>query len=561
MHSLIRINQKLSAQANWNRTAAGRSRGLAPERRTAAGLDSGEVRKRIEALERERSALLPQYYAAKNEATLRRMEGDGALKSLYAQAKALREDLDRAGLVETGTGTENGEAYRAAWDGLKEKYGVSRAAELPALHERLLREFGALEEQLAAQGVDYEYLRAYEQMAEDRAAWVEKQAETEAYAREHPVMASVESVLKSPMQGLDLLSLGTPGAGRNDPDSPDTYVPLNVYGMDVSNFVNTVRGTVSEEIEQNTDWELFGQNVASFLYQTGMSVADSAAQVALFGPGATYLMGASAAANQAREVIERGGTNRQALLSGLAAGAAEALFEKVSVERLLSERSVRSMRDLLAETLKQAGTEASEEMLTEVSNLLSDAAIMGGGSSFAAMVDRHRQEGLSEEAARRRAFLDCLSQVSLAGVGGALSGGVMGGTVRGANYLSGAWNQVQSAGAAGTTGQNHTASTEQAGEYRANRPQNVELPNVPIINLSMQSVADMNGGVLPEKGNYLRKTAFADAVKRLGLDKNEAVYIEASNVTGNRGEAESINVYLIAFMNQNIGAVICFAHL
>ena len=412
---------------------------------------SDRVSARIEALDQEYNSLLPQYYAAKNEATLRRMEGDAALKSLYAQAKALREDLDRAGLVETGTGTENGEAYRAAWDGLKEKYGVSRAAELPALHERLLREFDALEEQLAAQGVDYEYLRAYEQMAEDRTAWEEKQAETETYAREHPVMASVESVLKSPMQGLDLLSLGTPGAGRNDPDSPDTYVPLNVYGMDVSNFVNTVRGTVSEEIEQNTDWELFGQNVASFLYQTGMSVADSAAQVALFGPGATYLMGASAAANQAREVIERGGTNRQALLSGLAAGAAEALFEKVSVERLLSERSVRSMRDLLAETLKQAGTEASEEMLTEVSNLLSDAAIMGSGSSFAAMVDRYETQGLNGDEAKRRAFLDCLSQVALAGVGGALSGGVMGGTVRGANYLSGAWNQVQSARASRPT--------------------------------------------------------------------------------------------------------------
>lgn len=416
---------------------------------------SDRVSARIEALDQEYNSLLPQYYAAKNEATLRRMEGDGALKSLYAQAKGLREDLDRAALAQTGGGAAgaqgDGGAAGAAWTDLQKKYGVSRAAELPALHERLLREFDALEEQLAAQGVDYEYLRAYEQMAEDRAAWVEKQAETEAYAREHPVMASVESVLKSPMQGLDLLSLGTPGAGRNDPDSPDTYVPLNVYGMDVSNFVNTVRGTVSEEIEQNTDWELFGQNVASFLYQTGMSVADSAAQVALFGPGATYLMGASAAANQAREVIERGGTNRQALLSGLAAGAAEALFEKVSVERLLSERSVRSMRDLLAETLKQAGTEASEEMLTEVSNLLSDAAIMGSGSSFAAMVDRYETQGLNGDEAKRRAFLDCLSQVALAGVGGALSGGVMGGTVRGANYLSGAWNQVQSARASRPT--------------------------------------------------------------------------------------------------------------
>lgn len=514
------------ARESLMRTAQGWSQrqelGQEPER------GSDRVSAQIEALELERSALLPQYYAAKNEATLRRMEGDAALKSLYAQAKALREDLDRAGLVETGTGTENGEAYRAAWDGLKEKYGVSRAAELPALHERLLREFGALEEQLAAQGVDYEYLRAYEQMAEDRAAWVEKQAETEAYAREHPVMASVESVLKSPMQGLDLLSLGTPGAGRNDPDSPDTYVPLNVYGMDVSNFVNTVRGTVSEEIEKNTDWELFGQNVASFLYQTGMSVADSAAQVALFGPGATYLMGASAAANQAREVIERGGTNRQALLSGLAAGAAEALFEKVSVERLLGERSVRSMRDLLAETLKQAGTEASEEMLTEVSNLLSDAAIMGGGSSFAAMVDRHRQEGLSEEAARRRAFLDCLSQVSLAGVGGALSGGVMGGTVRGANYLSGAWNQVQNARASRPTNEQLLSSLNQ----RLSQPGQVEADLRPysVLNGTENSAVD----ALQER----TENAFREELRRQ-LTGSPAVEDAGQNNTASTGEAES----------------------
>ena len=500
------------ARESLMRTAQGWSQrqelGQEPER------GSDRVSERIEALERERSALLPQYYAAKNEATLRRMEGDAALKSLYAQAKGLREDLDRAGLVEAGTGTENGEAYRAAWDGLKEKYGVSRAAELPALHERLLREFDALEEQLAAQGVDYEYLRSYEQMAEDRAAYERTQAETEAYAREHPVMASVESVLKSPMQGLDLLSLGTPGAGRNDPDSPDTYVPLNVYGMDVSNFVNTVRGTVSEEIEQNTDWELFGQNVASFLYQTGMSVADSAAQVALFGPGATYLMGASAAANQAREVIERGGTNRQALLSGLAAGAAEALFEKVSIDRLLSERDVTTIADWLRETLKQAGTEASEEMLTEVSNLLSDAAIMGSGSSFAAMVERHRQEGLSEEESRRRAFLDCLSQVSLAGVGGALSGGVMGGTVRGVNYLSGAWNQVQSA--------------------RANRPTNAALLDNLNQHLSQPGQVESDLRPLPFRSNLENR-----ALQTLPMSETSPVITLPNPSVSNAAQSEN----------------------
>ncbi|MDU1325888.1 MAG: hypothetical protein E6933_11935 [Clostridiales bacterium] len=42
--------------------------------------------------------------------------------------------------------------------------------------------------------------------------------------------------------------------------------------------------------------------------------------------GDAYFMGGSAAANQAKNVIERGGSNAQALWSGLAAGAAEAFF-------------------------------------------------------------------------------------------------------------------------------------------------------------------------------------------------------------------------------------------
>ena len=81
-----------------------------------------------------------------------------------------------------------------------------------------------------------------------------------------------------------------------------------------------------------------------------------------------------------------------------------------------------------------------------------------------------------------------------------------------------------------------TAPTGEAGTYRAVRPQNVELPTVPIISLSMQDVADMNGGVLPQTGNALRKEAITRARKRLGLDQNSAVYIPASNVMRNGEE-------------------------
>lgn len=119
-------------------------------------------------------------------------------------------------------------------------------------------------------------------------------------------------------------------------------------------------------------------------------------------------------------------------------GAAEALFEKVSIDRLLSVHSVSSMKDLLKETVKQAGVEASEEMLTEISNILTDAAIMGDKSNFAELVEQYEMQGLSEDEAKRQALLDSIGQVAWAGAGGALSGAAMGGAVNAFNYAGSA---------------------------------------------------------------------------------------------------------------------------
>ena len=77
------------------------------------------------------------------------------------------------------------------------------------------------------------------------------------------------------------------------------------------------------------------------------------------------------------------------------------------------------------------------------------------------------------------------------------------------------------------------ASTGEAGVYRAERPKNVELPTVPIINLSMQDVAALNGGKMPRSGNVVRKQAVERVQEKLGLNSQEAIYIPASNVTRN----------------------------
>ncbi len=405
--------------------------------------------------------LAAQYYYAENQAKRESLDASEGMTALYNEATLLQEDMDKVSAVMAYTATRSGDAaeveeYKAY---LADKYGLDQKAidqyaiaggggayvprtdggynNIYELWQELEGKKNQLVERLAEEEYDYDRMVQFEQMQRDAEEYERNLQEWETWAREHPILASVDTVLVSPFQGIDYLKVMAGGIGTSDTGNLETYVPMNVYNMDATNYVSTVRNTVSKEIEENTDWELFGQNMASFLYQTGMSVADSATQVAAFGSAATWLMGASAAANQAKNVIERGGTNRQAFWGGLTAGAAEALFEKVSIDRLLSTRSVNSMKDLLKETVQQAGVEASEEMLTEISNILTDAVIMEDSSNFAQAVAQYEMQGLDEDEAKRQALLDSIAQVAWAGAGGALSGGIMGGTVNAFNYAGG----------------------------------------------------------------------------------------------------------------------------
>lgn len=422
--------------------------------------------------------LAAQYYYAENQAKRESLDASEDMSSLYNEATMLQEDMDK--VTEVMAYTFNGSGDAAAVEKYKkylaDKYGLDQKAidqyaiagaggaytprtdggynNIYELYQELEAKKKQAVERMAQEEYDYERMAQFEQMQRDAEEYEKSVQEWETWAKEHPILSSAETVLVSPFQGIDYLKTMVGGIGTSDPSNLQTYVPMNVYNMDATNFVSTVRGTVSKEIEENTDWELFGQNVASFLYQTGMSVADSAVQVgaatALGVPtAATFFMGASAASNQAKDVIERGGTNEQAFWGGLAAGAAEALFEKVSIDRLLSVHSVSSMKDLLKETVKQAGVEASEEMLTEISNIITDAAIMGDKSNFEAMVDQYEMQGLSEDEAKKQALLDSIGQVAWAGAGGALSGAAMGGVVNTMNYAGDATYNRQQNQAAG----------------------------------------------------------------------------------------------------------------
>ena len=388
-----------------------------------------------------------RYYVEENEQQQARLAGDTSMQASFARADEIRGALNRIQTLEqtraAAPGPMTEDAVSQAVREIAGEYGLSQedsrnlTTVRKALESRLLEET----DRISAAGYDYVRMTEY-QKRQERAAEAEQQRrQTAAWAGEHPVLASIASVGASALQAVDIPRLIATGGGSED--DLRTYTPADPNAAIISNFVTGVRDTVSKKIEENTDWELFGQNVASFLYNTGMSIGDSASQVALLGPWATYLMGASAASQQAVNVLERGGSNTQAFWGGLAAGAAEAVFEKFSVDRLLRARSVNSVKDLLRETAKQAGTEASEEMLTEVANILSDTAIMGQSSDFEQLVTQYQLMGMDEDEARKQAYLDSLSQVVWAGVGGALSGAAMGGGLGGVDLAGRAVQQRQ----------------------------------------------------------------------------------------------------------------------
>lgn len=413
--------------------------------------------------DQEYNELLDRYYQTENEEKRTSLQQDEAMSGQYLSAQDIQSDMDKVSAVMAYTVTHDGDAaqveeykqYLFDKYGLDQKavdqYAISGAggAYVPRTdggYNNIYELYLELQEKkenavstLSEGGYDYERMTGYEDMLEDAAQYREDMEEWQEYAREHPILSSVDTLLTAPFQGFDFLRVMGQNIGHSDRDDPENYVPMNSYDMELTNYINAVRQTVSEEIEGATNWEIFDQNVAAFLYQTGMSIGDSSLNLLAFGPTGALVVGSStAAANQAKDIIDRGGSKEQAFMGGMAAGAFEAIFEKVSIDNLLATKSVTGWKSWLKETAKQAGIEASEETFTEIANILADAAIMGDNSNYDVAVAEYVAQGMSQEDAERQAFFDLIGQVVQAGVGGAISGGVMGGAVNGVNGMANA---------------------------------------------------------------------------------------------------------------------------
>ncbi len=222
--------------------------------------------------------------------------------------------------------------------------------------------------------------------------------------------------------------IGTAVAAINDAaeTARGEYSP---YGT--AHYLQTVSDTVRGETAQDIYTGVAGRTeseglaqLASTLYQGGMSAADAALGGLALGPGYLALAGADAATHKAKELYESGAQDWQILAGSVASGAIEALMEKVPLDELMDMAGGTSgVRAMVKNIIRQSGIEGTEEALTEIANLAADSILQGGNSDLAREVAAYEQAGYTPEQARQMAARDKATDVLWATVGG-MAGGI-----------------------------------------------------------------------------------------------------------------------------------------
>lgn len=227
------------------------------------------------------------------------------------------------------------------------------------------------------------------------------------FAKESPVGSSVFSVVTSPLKGLSYV-------GQIADFAQDGVIDQN-EGYNKFSYTNSaIRNEVSNTVEQK--WG----SVGSFTYQVGMSMADFLFTTAITGGNEALslaIMGTSAAADTVVSAMDRGLESWQAFTLGTAAGAIEALTEKIGIDALFD--AAKLGKGALGYVLSNTFAEGAEEGLSNILNLVADVLIAGDKSEW--------QKALNEGKTLKQVIVDHLMALGLDVLGGAISGGLMGG--------------------------------------------------------------------------------------------------------------------------------------
>ena len=428
---------ELKAQIGaWQNEISGIERQRRNMPRMAAGSTDADYAKR----QQEALALSGQIDERKAkigqaQSLLTRKTYDDEISKWDTQMQKALSDYSKALSVSESANTEMALAGNSAFVVQNSDYATN-ARNTVRSFEQQLRDYGYSDQQI--NGIrNYALTQQHTNEAAEMAQQVAQEA------KEHPWLTSAMSVGTNMMAGAGALDIAAQNAlNGTDPFTGEKMaVDRYTKSMVPSTVTNTIRGSVSEDMS----------GIGSFLYNTGMSMADSLATLAVGGAtglhgAADVILGGAAASQAITDAYDRGASDSQAMSVGLLYGTAEALFEHISLDKLRTFHTSaaagkKTAKTLVKDMLKQSFVEGSEEVCTDIANVISDAIVMADKSEINQTIAAYQADGMSENEATRRAWLDWLGQTAQDFAGGAISGGVMTGGdmalnagVRSANY-------------------------------------------------------------------------------------------------------------------------------
>lgn len=407
---------------NMPRMAAGSTDADYAKRQQEALALSGQIDERKAKIGEAQSLLTKKTY-------------DDEISKWDTQMQKALSDYSKALSVSESANTEMAMAGNSAFVVQNSDYATN-ARNTVRSFEQQLRDYGYSDQQING-------IRNYaltQQHANEAAEMAQQVAQE---AKEHPWLSSAMSVGTNMMAGAGALDIAAQNAlNGTDPFTGEKMaVDRYTKSMVPSTVTNTIRGSISEDMS----------GIGSFLYNTGMSMADSLATLAIGGVtglhgAADVILGGAAASQAITDAYDRGASDSQAMSVGLLYGTAEALFEHISLDKLRmfhtsAAAGKKTAKTLVKDMLKQSFVEGSEEVCTDIANVISDAIVMADKSEINQTIAAYQADGMSEDEATRRAWLDWLGQTAQDFAGGAISGGVMTGGdmalnagMRSANY-------------------------------------------------------------------------------------------------------------------------------
>ena len=411
----------------------------------------------------------------KAENTLLNVKSESTSESMYNTLLTDSDDyakIQRLNMLATNAAggadansplSPTGEEDRELFDYFSQKYGFDFSQPAYALLDKIDslgveigNKYEADKIAFKGMGYDWDELDYYNKWKADKESYAERMEAVKQEAIDHPIASTIVNTLASPLQVLDY--------GKNiyytaKSGGESAYGLANIYDDDLINQFKTSSSAVAQKVNEDVkNWTgsdalaWLASGAYSGVTSSVQSVALNIACVALFGPAGEAIslgiMGTQAAATAFQDAVMNGSTNGEALATSIAAGIAEAAFEKISLEKLQGIRDLvnskswnaSTVRDLLKSILKNAGivavqgaVEGSEELCTDIANALADDIINGDHTAYKTDVMKYMNAGYSREEAEQMANKNWIMGVMESFYGGFIGGAVSGSVQMAAN--------------------------------------------------------------------------------------------------------------------------------